>query len=92
MPVSLIKRKQIKLSIDIPSTFFVSRNANNLTVQEYILPGFPSNRRERVKKTDDIVSDTDQVLIMNNERSTIPETIFQPDDIGMRPIILMCLY
>ena len=48
MPVSLIKRKQIKLSIDTPSTFFVSRNANNLIVQEYILPGFSSNRQERI--------------------------------------------
>ena len=61
-------------------------------MQEYILPGFSSNRQERIKKPDDIVSDAVQVLIMNNERSTIPETIFWPDDIGMRPIILMCLY
>ena len=54
MPVSLIKRKQIELS-------------NNLIVQEYILPGFSSNRQERIKKPDDIVSDTDQILIMDNK-------------------------
>lgn len=53
-------------------------------MQEYILPDFSSNRQGRIKEPDDIVSDTDQILIMNNERFSIPETIFRPDDIGMR--------
>lgn len=68
---------------------------SNPIVQEYILPDFSSNRQGRIKEPDDIVSDTDQILIMNNERFSIPETIFRPDDIGMRfscrSIVLECL-
>ena len=72
---------------------FCSRDAkNNPIVQEYILPDFSSNRQGGIKKPDDIVLDTDQILIMNNERFTIPETIFRPDDIGTRSIISSCLY
>lgn len=29
------------------------------------------------------MTDTDQILMMNNERFTVPELIFRPDDIGM---------
>lgn len=28
------------------------------------------------------MTDTDQILIMNNERFTVPELLFRPDDIG----------
>jgi len=28
------------------------------------------------------VTDTDQILVMNNERFTVPELVFRPDDIG----------
>ena len=54
-------------------------------MQEYILPDFSSNRQGKIKEPNDIVSDTDQILVMNNERFSIPETIFRPDDIGMPP-------
>jgi len=54
----------------------------NPVVREYILPDLSSNRKGHVRQLDDIVTDTDQILMMNNERFTVPELIFRPDDIG----------
>ena len=55
---------------------------NNPIVQEYILPDLSTNRNGRVRQADDIV-ESDQILVMNNERFTVPELLFRPDDIGM---------
>jgi actin-related protein 6 len=55
----------------------------NSIVQEYILPDLSTNRKGRIRRPDDIVTETDQVLVMNNERFSVPEVIFRPDDIGM---------
>lgn len=54
----------------------------NSIVQEYILPDLSRNQKGRVHGPDDIRLDTDQVLVMNNERFVVPETLFRPDDIG----------
>ncbi|THU92450.1 actin-like protein ARP6 [Dendrothele bispora CBS 962.96] len=56
---------------------------SNPIVQEYILPDMSTNRRGHVRQLTDIVSDSDQILFMNNERFTVPEIIFRPDDIGL---------
>ena len=55
---------------------------NNPIVQEYILPDLSTKQNGRVRQPDDIV-ETDQILVMNNERFTVPELLFRPDDIGM---------
>ena len=55
---------------------------HNPIVQEYILPDLSRNKNGRIRQPDDIV-DTDQILVMNNERFTVPELLFRPDDIGM---------
>ncbi|EGN93982.1 hypothetical protein SERLA73DRAFT_189133 [Serpula lacrymans var. lacrymans S7.3] len=55
----------------------------NPIVQEYILPDFSSNRKGRVRQPHDTVSESDQILFMENERFSIPELIFRPDDIGL---------
>lgn len=55
----------------------------NSIVQEYILPDLSTHRKGRVRQLDDIVTDTDQILVMNNERFTVPELVFRPDDIGL---------
>ncbi|KAF9527514.1 actin-domain-containing protein [Crepidotus variabilis] len=55
----------------------------NPVVQEYILPDLSTNRKGRVRRTDDIVAEADQILVMNNERFTVPELLFRPDDIGL---------
>lgn len=51
-------------------------------MQEYILPDFSTRRQGRIKLPDDMIAETDQILIMNNERFTVPEILFRPDDIG----------
>ncbi|KDQ62817.1 hypothetical protein JAAARDRAFT_122230 [Jaapia argillacea MUCL 33604] len=58
----------------------------NAIVQEYILPDFATNREGRIRRQDDIVSDGDQILFMNNERFVVPEIIFRPDDIGLQQV------
>jgi actin-related protein 6 len=54
----------------------------NPIVQEYILPDFSTNRQGRIRYPEDIVAETDQILLMNNERFAVPEILFRPDDIG----------
>ncbi|KXN84331.1 Actin-like protein ARP6 [Leucoagaricus sp. SymC.cos] len=55
----------------------------NSIVQDYILPDLSKNQKGHVRSPDDILLDTDQVLVMNNERFTVPELLFRPDDIGL---------
>lgn len=54
----------------------------NPLLQEYILPDLSRNQKGRIRGSDDIRLDTDQVLVMNNERFVVPEIIFRPDGIG----------
>jgi len=49
-----------------------------------------TNRRGRVRSQEDIITEADQILVMNNERFTVPEIIFRPDDIG-RPLFQVWL-
>ncbi|KAL4073333.1 actin family [Scleroderma yunnanense] len=55
----------------------------NEIVQEYLLPNYAINRGGEVRKPGYDVTSTDQVLVMENERFTIPELLFRPDDIGL---------
>ncbi|KAF8193221.1 actin-like protein ARP6 [Mycena galopus ATCC 62051] len=55
----------------------------NPIVQEYVLPDLTKSKAGRIRQPDDIPLDTDQVLTMGNERFTVPEIIFRPDDIGL---------
>ncbi|THH10060.1 hypothetical protein EW146_g8492 [Bondarzewia mesenterica] len=55
----------------------------NSIVQEYILPDFSANRRGCIRQPDETALETDQVLYMGNERFSVPELLFRPDDIGM---------
>lgn len=56
----------------------------NPIIQEYILPDFSARRQGRIKTPNDIISDTDQILVMNSERFAVPEILFNPTDIGER--------
>ncbi|KAH7915450.1 actin-related protein Arp6 [Hygrophoropsis aurantiaca] len=55
---------------------------NNIT-QEYVLPNFSISRNGRIRQPEDELTPTDQVLVMENERFSIPELLFRPDDIGL---------
>jgi actin-related protein 6 len=49
---------------------------------EYLLPNFSMNRGGMIRPSGYELAQTDQVLLMGNERFTIPELLFRPDDIG----------
>ncbi|KAI0086978.1 actin-like protein Arp6 [Irpex rosettiformis] len=55
----------------------------NPIVREYVLPDFSSNKRGHVRTNDEILADSSQILHMNNERFSVPELLFRPDDIGL---------
>lgn len=61
-----------------------SRNdpKGNPIVSEYVLPNYSEGRHGRVKQKDEILTDTEQVLVMNNERFAVPEVLFRPSDVG----------
>ena len=52
-------------------------------IREYILPDFSTNRQGRIKQPNEVLGGASQILHMNNERFTVPEILFRPDDIGM---------
>ncbi|KAJ3547053.1 hypothetical protein NMY22_g1812 [Coprinellus aureogranulatus] len=54
----------------------------NTIVREYVLPDLTQHKKGRIRQPGEIVTDNDQVLVMNNERFIVPELIFRPDDIG----------
>lgn len=54
----------------------------NPIVMEYLLPNFSINRGGEIRRPGYELTPTDQVLLMENERFTIPELLFRPDDIG----------
>ncbi len=62
--------------------FSTRPNGSNDIVREYILPDMSKNRSGRIRFPDDILADSDQVLVMNNERFSVPEIMFSPDTIG----------
>ncbi|KAG8214390.1 actin-domain-containing protein [Butyriboletus roseoflavus] len=55
----------------------------NSVVMEYLLPNFSINRAGEIRRPGYELAPTDQVLLMENERFTIPELLFRPDDIGL---------
>jgi hypothetical protein len=65
-----------------PRLYIRSHSAHNHIVQDYVLPDFATRRKGRVRVPEEDLSDSDQVLRMNNERFLVPEILFRPDDIG----------
>ncbi|KAL1918512.1 uncharacterized protein VTP21DRAFT_3172 [Calcarisporiella thermophila] len=56
---------------------------HNPILQEYVLPDFSRNKKGFIKTKDSPPNEDEQVLLMNNERFTVPEILFHPSDIGM---------
>ncbi|THH32426.1 hypothetical protein EUX98_g1763 [Antrodiella citrinella] len=55
---------------------------NNPVHREYILPDYSVNRPGHVRQPDEAMQNSYQILHMNNERFSVPEVLFRPDDIG----------
>ncbi|KAF9026471.1 actin-related protein Arp6 [Hymenopellis radicata] len=68
---------------DLEACRRVGNSIANDIVREYILPDMSKNRSGRIHQPDDIRADSDQVLVMNNERFSVPEIMFSPDIIGL---------
>ncbi|KIJ64586.1 hypothetical protein HYDPIDRAFT_111953 [Hydnomerulius pinastri MD-312] len=60
-----------------------SKPKKNPIVLEYLLPNFSIGRGGEIRRPEYVLTPTDQVLLMDNERFTIPELLFRPDDIGL---------
>ncbi|KZV77066.1 actin-like protein ARP6 [Peniophora sp. CONT] len=57
---------------------------SNSIVQEYVLPDFSFNKRGRIRGPDEMPVDSEQVLLMGNERFSVPEVLFQPAYLGLQ--------
>ncbi len=71
------------MSVDLSSITFRADKSRNTIVQQYVLPDFSRNRRGYIRQPDSLPIDGEQVLYMGNERFSIPEVLFCPDQIGM---------
>jgi actin-related protein 6 len=73
------------ITLDLFSRGAVCRRnpTKNEIVQQYVLPDLTVNKHGHIRQPDDIPAESDQILLMNNERFSVPELIFRPDDIGL---------
>ncbi|TPX68722.1 hypothetical protein SpCBS45565_g02883 [Spizellomyces sp. 'palustris'] len=63
----------------------VCKSAKSSVKLEYVLPDLAANAHGYVRPKDGPpVGPDQQVLIMNNERFTVPEVLFSPSDIGIQ--------
>ncbi|GAW02679.1 actin-related protein Arp6 [Lentinula edodes] len=60
---------------------------DNPIVQKYVLPDTSTSRKGRLIEPGDMTLGSEQVLVMKNERLSVPEIIFRPDDIGLASTI-----
>lgn len=59
----------------------------NTIARDYILPDYTNVKRGFIRPLDEMwkkYTGTEQVLRVNNERFTVPETLFHPSDIGIQ--------
>ncbi|CAO3596054.1 unnamed protein product [Absidia cylindrospora] len=60
------------------------QDTSNNIVQEFVLPDFSTTTRGHVRQPNTSkCNDDEQILVMNNERFMIPESLMHPSDIGM---------
>ncbi|CAK5278079.1 unnamed protein product [Mycena citricolor] len=65
----------------------VCRNdPKNSIVQEYVLPDLTKQNAGRIRQPNEVLLETDQVLTMGNERFSVPEIMFRPDDVGLKQV------
>ncbi|KAF8510007.1 actin-domain-containing protein [Hysterangium stoloniferum] len=94
-----VKEKCCFVSSSFKTDLERSRMSENDITLQYVLPDFSRNRHGFVRKKtkpqadngmdidtvtpEPAPSDSDQVLLMTNERFSVPELIFNPSDIGL---------
>jgi len=78
-----VKESCCFVSLDFNKDLETCRPKSNEIVREYILPDLTRNKHGRVREHNEMPTNNDQILVMNNERFTVPELIFRPDDLGL---------
>jgi len=91
--MNVVKEKLCYVSTDFVNDLHETRKPENRIKRGYVLPDYTSTHRGHIiqdpnyfinptpKPADD--SNTEQVLVMNNERISVPEILFNPSDIGL---------
>eukprot|EP00160_Parvularia_atlantis_P005152 Unigene14397_Nuclearia_a/m.43436 Unigene14397_Nuclearia_a/g.43436 ORF Unigene14397_Nuclearia_a/g.43436 Unigene14397_Nuclearia_a/m.43436 type:complete len:198 (-) Unigene14397_Nuclearia_a:43-636(-) len=84
--VNRVKEACCFVSRDVAVDLRLARRpgAANPIAQEYVLPDQATSKYGYVKTAAAAVQATDQILVMNNERFTVPELLFRPFDIGIQ--------
>lgn len=55
----------------------------NYIKQRYVLPDYTNSKLGFIKSKDEAIQAEEQIMVMNNERITVPELLFHPSDIGL---------
>ncbi|KAF7791485.1 hypothetical protein EIP86_002501 [Pleurotus ostreatoroseus] len=83
-----VKEKCCYVSLNFHTDLETCRSnvRSNTIVQEYILPDFSANRSGRIRSPGEPLQSSQQILSMSNERFSVPESLFRPDDIGLEQV------
>lgn len=85
--INAVKERLCYVSLDFPRELDTARDARSPARADYILPDLSTigaDRLGRVRVDGDLIDTDAQVLVMNNERFSIPELIFNPSDAGVQ--------
>lgn len=75
-------KERKKKELNAYHCLFREHPRKNPIVKEYILPDYSANRPGRVRTPNEPLQESWQILHMENERFSVPEVLFRPDDIG----------
>jgi actin-related protein 6 len=81
--MNMVKEKTCFVSLDFKQDMDIVRNPDNELQRRYVLPDYRESKTGFIKKKGDPVLADEQILVMNNERITVPELLFTPSDIGL---------
>jgi len=80
--INTIKEKCCYISQDFSSDLEKSKQARYGEIK-YVLPDYSHSQEGYILGEGDTVRDDQQILVLGNERFTIPEVLFTPSDVGM---------
>jgi actin-related protein 6 len=85
--VNAVKERMCFVSQDFPADLRASKDKKNSTLRrEYVLPDLSRGGVDplgHVRTPDEELDGTEQILVMNNERISVPELLFYPSEVGI---------
>lgn len=79
--INTIKEKCSYISQDFASDLEKSKHARYGEIK-YVLPDYSHSQEGYILGEGDAVKEDQQILVLGNERFTIPEVLFTPSDVG----------